>query len=101
MNVVAFDTERGYDAITVNGMTFSGTSIEGKSLVLWTNISWVSDDSEAQSGWEFCLEPLPSCSDGLLLTPVPVQDCPDPLQVGLAENGPPQVRKLRDDYYFY
>ena len=81
VTVAAFSTENGYDQLTVNGESYSGDSLEGKSFVAWTNISWHSDGSASGSGWELCLEPLPSCVDGLLLTPVAVRDCPDPADV--------------------
>lgn len=74
----AFSTEIGYDKLTLNGEAYSGQTPEGKSVVAWTNISWISDESVSGSGWELCLDPLPSCADGLLLAPVAVKDCPDP-----------------------
>ena len=80
VKVKAFDTEKGYDFLTVNGVSYSGSSLESRTLVVWSNITWFSDDSVAGSGWELCMEPLPSCADGLLLTPVAVRDCPDPAE---------------------
>lgn len=74
----AFSTEIGYDQVTLNGASYSGQTPEGKTMVVWTNISWISDESVSGGGWELCLDPLPSCADGLLLAPVAVKDCPDP-----------------------
>ena len=75
VEVTAFETEKGYDKLTVNGKQFSGTSLLGDRFNAWTDIIWRSDESVVEKGWQFCLVTL-SCADGLPLTPVAVQDCP-------------------------
>lgn len=75
LEVTAFETEKGYDKLTVNGKQFSGTSLLGDSFNAWTNITWRSDESVVERGWQFCLVTL-TCADGLPLIPVAVRDCP-------------------------
>ena len=66
---------RDDDKLTVNGKQFSGTSLLGDSFNAWTNITWRSDESVVERGWQFCLVTL-TCADGLPLIPVAVRDCP-------------------------
>lgn len=75
LEVTAFETEKGYDKLTVNRQQFSGTSLVGDSFNAWTNITWRSDESVVERGWQLCLVTL-TCADGLPLIPVAVSDCP-------------------------
>jgi len=56
INVVAFNTESGYDVLTVNGYEYDGTSGPA-GVVPTTTIYWTADSSEAQSGWKLCFGP--------------------------------------------
>eukprot|EP00435_Cladocopium_sp_Y103_P039720 s1073_g10.t1 len=81
LTVEEFDTEKFYDQLTVNGIRYSGEGLQGESFVLWSNITWNSDESNDWSSgiggyWKLCLDTPPMCSDGLVLTPVSVPDCP-------------------------
>lgn len=73
INFTAFSTEASYDTLIVNGHRYSG-SREG-TIVAWGNITWRSDDSVQDSGWELCFL-WPKCSDGLQVAPIAVRDCP-------------------------
>jgi len=75
IEVTAFETEKGYDKLSVNGRRYSGTSLLGETFTAWTDLTWRSDESVVERGWQFCLIHL-TCADGLPLVPVPVQDCP-------------------------
>ena len=94
LRVVDFATEAEYDVLTVNGMRYSGVSGDSSSepalavgdvFVLWTDIVWESDYRDSNIGWELCVEPLPSCFDGLSLHPAPVADCPRDGEVSLMD----------------
>eukprot|EP00443_Scrippsiella_acuminata_P085002 CAMPEP_0115486750 /NCGR_PEP_ID=MMETSP0271-20121206/60593_1 /TAXON_ID=71861 /ORGANISM="Scrippsiella trochoidea, Strain CCMP3099" /LENGTH=638 /DNA_ID=CAMNT_0002914763 /DNA_START=51 /DNA_END=1967 /DNA_ORIENTATION=- len=53
LNVTSFHTEFGYDMLTVNGDSYSGThSPDG--VVPVTNIAWSSDGSVQAVGWKIC-----------------------------------------------
>jgi len=53
LNVTAFEVERGYDFLQVNGEQFAGThSPDG--VVPYTNLLWSSDSSVGASGWKIC-----------------------------------------------
>ncbi|CAE7032759.1 rngB [Symbiodinium sp. CCMP2592] len=54
INVIAFNTETGYDSLIVNGVSYSGS--EGPvNIVPTKDISWTSDGSVADAGWKLCL----------------------------------------------
>ena len=78
LTVKEFGTEKFYDQLTVNGVRYSGRGLRGKSFVLWSSITWTSDESNDWDAtyWKLCLDTPPVCSDGLVLTPVSVPDCP-------------------------
>ena len=80
LTVKDFSTEKFYDQLTVNGVRYSGRGLRGKSFVLWSSITWTSDESNVWYAyaeyWKLCLDTPPVCSDGLVLTPVSVPDCP-------------------------
>ncbi|CAE7251023.1 Caln1 [Symbiodinium sp. CCMP2592] len=89
-----FATEAKYDVLTVNGMRYSGVSGDsftepalavGDVFVLWTDIVWESDYRDSNIGWKLCVDPLPSCFDGLSLHPAPVADCPRDGEVSLMD----------------
>jgi len=53
LSVAAFDTERGYDHLTVGGTRYSGSS--GPPNGSYTgSITWSSDSSITASGWKLC-----------------------------------------------
>ena len=94
LRVVDFATEAGFDFLTINGTKYSGVPgvdstrnmlQAGDSFVLWTDVLWSSDGVTNKRGWELCVEPLPSCFDGLPLAPVPVVDCPRDGEASLAD----------------
>jgi hypothetical protein len=53
IDVVAFNTERRYDDVIVNGVIYdgSGSGLEGK---VTSELSWSSDSSQTYSGWKLC-----------------------------------------------
>jgi len=53
ITVNAFNTEEGYDTLTVNGRSYSGTSGPSSGTYSGT-ISWDSDFSITASGWKLC-----------------------------------------------
>jgi hypothetical protein len=70
--VESFNTESGYDKLTVNGMEYDGTT--GPSGITPTTfIVWSSDSDATLGGWRLCMEePMP--------TPTPASEqalCPD------------------------
>ena len=89
LTVKEFHTEKFYDQLTVNGIRYSGRGLRGESFVLWSSITWTSDESNdwyAQywhggKRWKLCLDTPPMCSDGLVLTPVLVEECPASAEV--------------------
>merc|ERR1719245_67271 len=52
--VEAFDTESGYDWLTVGGSRYSGTSGPASSSGYTGTITWESDYSVTKSGWKLC-----------------------------------------------
>jgi len=53
ITVEAFNTESGYDMLTMGGSSYSGTS--GPASGSYTGvISWESDYSVTKSGWKLC-----------------------------------------------
>ena len=78
LTVKEFGTEKFYDQLTVNAVRYSGRGLRGESFVLWSSITWTSDESNDRYAeyWKLCLDTPPVCSDGLVLTPVSVPDCP-------------------------
>ena len=57
LSVSAFDTEKNYDKLTVNGVVYSGSSgPSGVSVSAGATITWLSDSSSTSSGFEICLQ---------------------------------------------
>ena len=55
LSVTAFDTEVGWDKLTVNGVQYSGsTGPEGVQVAAGSTITWTSDDADFFSGFEIC-----------------------------------------------
>jgi hypothetical protein len=55
LSVTAFDTESGYDKLTVNGVQYSGTTGPGGVQVsAGSTITWTSDSSTSRTGFEIC-----------------------------------------------
>jgi hypothetical protein len=52
IDVIAFNTESGYDEMTVNGVEYSGdgSGLDGKVSTL----SWSTDEADTRSGWKVC-----------------------------------------------
>jgi hypothetical protein len=66
MSVEAFNTERNYDKVSVNGIPYSGTN--GPQGITPTGaLSWTSDHGLQKSGWKICQASTPAaggtCSD--------------------------------------
>ena len=56
LSVAFFETEAGYDPLTVNGVAYSGTSgPEGVSVTAGSTITFTSDSSLTKKGFEICL----------------------------------------------
>lgn len=53
--------------------TLACTRVPGRFFTIWSPILWHSD---GESKLQLCYEQLPQCSDGLILKPVPIWDCP-------------------------
>merc|ERR550532_563789 len=63
LNVVAFETESGYDKLKVNGQDYDGT--DGPHLELATgNMEWDADGSVVKPGWKICEMPDDGTPDG-------------------------------------
>eukprot|EP00976_Prorocentrum_cordatum_P009007 179251-Prorocentrum_minimum.AAC.1 len=57
LNVMAFDTESGYDDLSVNGVDYSGDitdSPAGVTVNTGTSITWSSDSTVQMAGFEIC-----------------------------------------------
>ena len=55
LSVTAFNTEQGYDRLTVNGISYSGTTGPGGVVVAaGQDIVWISDHSVVATGFEIC-----------------------------------------------
>jgi hypothetical protein len=55
LSVTAFSTEQTYDALTVNGVQYSGTTGPGGVQVsAGSTITWATDSSAYYSGFEIC-----------------------------------------------
>ena len=60
-----FDTEAGYDFLTIDGQRYEGTQCpEGLQISSSSSISWASDGSVTRGGWEICAMVNDPCSDG-------------------------------------
>lgn len=68
IRVESFNTEDGYDMLTVNGMVFDGTT-GPEGLVPSGSIDWVSDGSVTKGGWKLCPAKVPPPT--VLPTPAP------------------------------
>ena len=77
--VLAFQTERYHDNMTINGETFSGGT--GPEGVVATDgvIRWSSDEMMSGSGWELCWDIRPSTPPPSRLPPVPAPLPPVPV----------------------
>ena len=53
MKSVDFQTESGYDKLTVNTQTYSG-NIGPAAVHVTGSMSWTSDDSVQKRGWKIC-----------------------------------------------
>ena len=78
VKVTEFKTQKFIDQLTINGHRYSGTGLQNHSFVVWSQIIWESQNHlGGQAGaWQLCVEPPPVCSDGLVLAPVSVWECP-------------------------
>jgi hypothetical protein len=69
VDVVAFETESGYDIITVNGVDYDDFSISGDGSGLdgkvTTGLDWVSDGSATRSGWKICFDGILTVATGV------------------------------------
>jgi len=59
------ESSSGYDKLSVNGRRYSGTSLLGETFTAWTDLTWRSDESVVERGWQFCLIHLTCAMDGL------------------------------------
>ena len=90
LRVEAFDTERGYDHLTINGHEYSGshTSIP-QDIVPDRDINWRSDDASTRPGWLICQDgnetrrphspPAPAPPPPPLPSPLPLPPPPAPI----------------------
>jgi hypothetical protein len=60
IDVIAFDTESGFDKVRVHGVAYDGrgSGLEGK---VTSELSWSSDGSVTESGWKICF--YATCTD--------------------------------------
>ena len=50
-----FDTEAGFDSITIGGTVYSGSSgPSGVSMAAGATLTWLSDSSATAAGWTLC-----------------------------------------------
>jgi len=61
IQVVEFNTEEGYDIMTVNGKRYSGTVGPQGVVPINEHIIWTSDSSITRKGWKIC--PFPDDDD--------------------------------------
>merc|ERR1719384_1571281 len=54
LTVDAFNTERGYDFLTIGGMQYAGTSGPDSGATYSGVITWATDSSVTKSGWKLC-----------------------------------------------
>jgi hypothetical protein len=69
--VRAFNTESGYDVLTVNSVPYSGnysSGPEGVNVTSGTSISWSSDHNFPMSGFEICGTAPPTVNDYIRAT---------------------------------
>ena len=57
------ESRSGYDKLSVNGRRFSGTGLLGETFTAWTDLTWRSDESVVERGWQFCLISLTCAMD--------------------------------------
>lgn len=62
IHVADFNTEKGYDLLTVNGKEYSG-SVGPDGVIPTERIKWESDSSGRHTGWKLCPEPAPVAVD--------------------------------------
>jgi len=57
VSVDSFNTEEGYDTLTVGQFAYEGNSAPGleRKLAAGTVLNWSSDSSQAGTGWKICL----------------------------------------------
>ena len=67
--VTSFASEAGFDYITIDGVRYDGAGPQGVEVSPSTTISWSSDATITEGGWEICLVPS---------TPVPTPPAPTP-----------------------
>jgi hypothetical protein len=56
LDVQSFQTENGYDFLTVNGARYDGSSGPNGVMLATSDIYWFSDSSIRQSGWKICFQ---------------------------------------------
>ena len=58
LTATSFDTEAGYDHVTLGGTEYSGATGPNRvSVAQNTVFTWVSDGSVTKAGWTICLTP--------------------------------------------
>ena len=83
----AFDTERNYDYVTIDGHQYSGSGgalapyAAGVAVSDGERIAWHTDGSYTLSGWELCVDTSPSPSP---TGEAPGDDAPPTLASGVA-----------------
>jgi len=79
ITVEAFNTESGYDFLSMGGASYSGTS--GPASGTYTGvISWASDYSEVRSGWKLCQGSSPGPVPTPTAAPTPAPTTAPPTQ---------------------
>ena len=69
--------------------------LEGQFFTIWSPISWHSNGEGSK--FQLCYEPLPLYSDGLILSPVEIRDCP-PVEEALP-GAWPEIHSLIQDIW--
>ena len=69
LTATQFDTEVGWDYVTIAGTRYQGsTGPNGVPVAAGSNFTWHSDQSVTNAGWTICLSKMRSCD--------PTADCP-------------------------
>lgn len=59
LSVTSFSTEASFDHLTIDGSEYDGTTgPDGVSVSPSTSMSWTSDGSNTDTGWQLCLVPI-------------------------------------------
>ena len=90
LSATAFNTERTYDKLTVNGRRYSGT-VGPSNVLLGSAFTWSSDGSVTGAGWEVCAQAAPPPPPSTSPPPPPSPSPPPPPS---PSPPPPQLQRI-------